>query len=241
MSSPCFGAPCCSMLQVLRRGEELLKKRAGVDSQKPSGGAARDHGALGPGLVTALLPGEIACCHTTSCSQIKLMVLSLPRGSCLGLGYSEPGGPGPGGAAVRTVPWHTGGQHPAGAGGSEHTYFLAGSGSRALRAWSAGLHAYGCRLSFCVTACALGTASGAASSLASLMEDSGSASPSRLLQDRRAPANVSLRSRLLGLFTKSVAAANCFPHSLTVRAAPPALFPARPAPAPAESFGGPGS
>jgi hypothetical protein len=30
------------------------------------------------------------------------------------------------------------------------------------------------------------------------------------------PANVALRSRLLGLFTKSIAAANCFPHTLTV-------------------------
>ncbi|GAB4815511.1 hypothetical protein N2152v2_002557 [Parachlorella kessleri] len=34
-------------------------------------------------------------------------------------------------------------------------------------------------------------------------------------QERRAPAGVALRSRLLGLFSKSVAAANCFPHTLT--------------------------
>lgn len=36
-------------------------------------------------------------------------------------------------------------------------------------------------------------------------------------QERRAPAGVALRARLLSLFCKSAAAANCFPHSLTVR------------------------
>lgn len=41
------------------------------------------------------------------------------------------------------------------------------------------------------------------------------------LQERRAPASVALRSRLLSLFCKSVAAANCFPHSLTVGAPAP--------------------
>ena len=41
-------------------------------------------------------------------------------------------------------------------------------------------------------------------------------SPWPLLQQRRAPAGVALRTRLLSIFCKSVAAANCFPHSLTV-------------------------
>ena len=35
--------------------------------------------------------------------------------------------------------------------------------------------------------------------------------------ERRPPAGVALRARLLSLFCRSVAAANCFPHSLTVR------------------------
>lgn len=35
-------------------------------------------------------------------------------------------------------------------------------------------------------------------------------------QERRAPAGVALRARLLSLFCRSTAAANCFPHSLTV-------------------------
>lgn len=39
---------------------------------------------------------------------------------------------------------------------------------------------------------------------------------SSCLQERRAPAGVALRARLLSLFCRSVAAANCFPHSLTV-------------------------
>lgn len=37
-----------------------------------------------------------------------------------------------------------------------------------------------------------------------------------LLQDRRAPAGVALRVRLLSVFCKSMAAANCFPQSLDV-------------------------
>lgn len=36
------------------------------------------------------------------------------------------------------------------------------------------------------------------------------------MQERRAAAGVPLRARLLSLFCRSVAAANCFPHSLTV-------------------------
>lgn len=46
----------------------------------------------------------------------------------------------------------------------------------------------------------------------------GTADDESLPEDqRRAPAGPALRARLLALFSKSVAAANCFPHSLTVR------------------------
>ena len=45
------------------------------------------------------------------------------------------------------------------------------------------------------------------------------------VQERRPPAGVALRARLLSIFCKSVAAASCFPHSLTVNAAGAPPFP----------------